>query len=488
MIDTRQRNVALLVASCFFMQNLDGTIVTTSAKKIGSALHVSPIQISLVITAYLITFAVLIPLGGWMVGRLGTRVVFLGSIVVFTLGSLGCALSTSLTMLVIMRIFQGVGGAMMTPTGRIVALSNIEKTDILRMMSFIVWPGLIAPVVAPLAGSLITTYASWHWIFLINLPLGGIAFLVGLRVMPERARPERVRLDGRGVLYLALGLGGITYDAHLLSISTGGLVSGGIAIVSLIFIAAAIFHLLRIPVPLVSLRLFRLRTFRASNSGITLFMLVVQSVPFIVPLLYQVVFGWSAIRAGLMVTAVFAGNIGIKPATTYILNTFGFRRVLVASTFGVAVSMVLIGIFTATTPIVLMVIVILFSGTVRSMGFTAYMSLGYSDVPEAEMRDANVLASTVQQVGAGLAIAAGAVALRVGGTIADAVSKGATLDNGYTAAFFLLAFVALIACAMAFRLPANAGDSVRSTSRAQSVADEDASAELSGAPATAGSH
>lgn len=478
MIEARQRNVALLVASCYFMQNLDATIVTTATPRIGASLHVASLQVSLIITAYLITFAVLIPLGGWLVARLGTRKVFLGSILIFTLASLLCALSTNLGMLVGMRILQGVGAAMMTPTGRIVALANIEKRDILRVMSFIVWPGLIAPVIAPLAGGLITTYANWRWIFLINLPLGAAAYLVGLRLMPVAQRPPRQRLDFTGVVLTAIGLGGLTYTAHLLSVSTPGLLSSISAAVSLVFIVVAAWHLLHTPVPLLGLRVFAIRTFRASASGITLFTVVVGSVPFLLPLLFETIFGWSAIKAGAIVICVFIGNIGIKPATSFLLNRFGFRRILAISTACVAASMALIGLFRQTTPLVIVIAVVLLNGVARSMGFTAYMSLSYSDVPEPQMRDANVLAATIQQLGAAFAIAAGAVALHVGGAITIATTPRASAVSAYTAAFLLLALVAVIACLMTLRLPANAGDSVRSI--------RNISKDVERAPATAG--
>ena len=463
MIAARQRNVALLVASCSFMQNLDGTIVTTAAPRIGDSLHVASLQVSLIITVYLVTFAVLIPLGGWIVARLGTRKVFLGAIVVFTVASLLCALSVNLEMLIGMRILQGIGAAMMTPTGRIVALASVEKRDILRIMSFIVWPSLIAPVIAPLAGGVITTYASWRWIFLINLPLGGVAYLVGLRLMPSADRPPRQRLDVVGFLFCALGLGGLTYAAHLLSVSSSATLTSVCTVVSLAFLAAAVWHLLRTPFPLLGLRVFEIRTFRASNSGITLFTVVVGSVPFLLPLLFETVFGWSAIKSGAVVICVFIGNIGIKPATTFFLNKFGFRRVLVASTACVAASMVAIGLFSGATPLVFIVVVLVCHGGARSMGFTSYMSLGLSDVPELEMRNANVLAATVQQLAAGLAIAAGAVALHLGSAITSATTAHPAAVNAYTAAFFLLAVVALVACVRALRLDPDAGNSVRSS-------------------------
>src|ERR1700678_875996 len=184
MIDARQRNTALLVAGCFFMENLDGTIVTTAAPRIAADLHVPSTAVGLVISAYLITLAILIPLGGWMTGRFGTRRVFLAAIAGFTLASGLCATSVNLYELVGMRVLQGAAGAMMVPVGRLVVLSRVAKSDMLRAIAFIVWPGLTAPVIAPFVGGLIVTHASWRWLFVINLPIGVIAFIVALRVIP----------------------------------------------------------------------------------------------------------------------------------------------------------------------------------------------------------------------------------------------------------------------------------------------------------------
>ena len=219
-IDARQRNTALLVSGCFFMEMLDGTIVTTASPQIARSLHAQPSEIGLVVTAYLLTLAVLIPLSGWLARRFGNRLVFLTAIAVFTLASVGCAASTSLGELVAMRVLQGAGGAMMVPVGRTMVVSMADKRDLLRITSYVVWPGLLAPVIAPLAGGLITTYASWHWIFLINVPLGIVAFCVAWRLVRgsgESAAPPP--LDWAGVLLTCAGLGGLTYTAHLVSLT-----------------------------------------------------------------------------------------------------------------------------------------------------------------------------------------------------------------------------------------------------------------------------
>src|SRR3954464_13793213 len=217
MIERRHRNLALLVAGCFFMENLDGTLVTTAAPEIGSSLDVPATAISLVVTAYLVTLAVLIPLSGWVGARLGARPVVLAAVVIFTVASAACAASTSLPELVAFRVLQGVGGAMMVPVGRLVVLAKTPKQELRRMIAFLVWPALIAPVFAPLAGGLITTYASWHWIFLINVPLGAIAFVAALRLIESPPTPPPPALDRVGVLLTCGGLAALTYDADLLA-------------------------------------------------------------------------------------------------------------------------------------------------------------------------------------------------------------------------------------------------------------------------------
>lgn len=221
-LDQRLRNTALLVAACFFMENLDGTIVTTAAPRIGRALAVPATSVSLVIAAYLVTLAVLIPLSGWLAARWGARRVFLAAIVIFTVASLGCALSTAFAELVAFRVAQGAGGAIMVPVGRLVVLSRTEKSDLLRVTSLLVWPALIAPVVAPLAGGLLTTYASWRWLFLINVPLGVIAWAVAWRLI-EHGRPGvPPPLDLAGVALTCAGLAAATYTAQLLCRSSTG--------------------------------------------------------------------------------------------------------------------------------------------------------------------------------------------------------------------------------------------------------------------------
>jgi len=462
MTDRRLRNTALLVAGCFFMENLDGTIVTTAAPRIGDALHVASTSVGLVIAAYMVTLAVFIPLSGWLAARWGARPVFLTAIVVFTVSSALCAASATLAELVVFRITQGIGGAMMVPVGRLVVLSRTAKTQVLAMIGLLVWPGLVAPVVAPLAGGVITTYASWQWIFLVNLPLGVAAFAVAWRLIRSPHTGEAAPpLDPVGGVLTCGGLAAATYMAYLLSQEavswSGVIVCAAGAVVGL---TGAAVHLLRVPHPLVNLRTLRVPTFRAALGSGTLFWTAITAIPFVLTLLFQDAFGWSPVKSGALVVFVFIGNIAIKPTTTPLLRRFGFRPVLVGSTAGAAATMVAAAFLHADTPLVLIAAVALLNGVGRSVSLTCYSTIAFSDTPPEQIRDANTLQATAQQLAVGLGVPLGAVAIRAGGPLAGALPGATTAASPYSVAFLLLAVVALVATAAAFRLHPDAGAAV----------------------------
>jgi EmrB/QacA subfamily drug resistance transporter len=461
-IEPRLRNVCLLVAGCFFMEYFDATIVITSTPKIGAALHIRPAAVGLVITSYLVTLAVLIPLSGWLAARLGARPVFLAAITIFTLASIGCAASTSLGMLVAMRVLQGVGGAMMVPVGRFLVLASIDKSQLIGVMAFLAWPGLAAPVISPLAGGLITTYANWHWLFLINAPLGVIAFVAAWRLIHSQPGPPPPRLDRLGVVLTGGGLAGLTYTADLLSRpSTPWAQAGAIAAASAALLVASIAHLRRVPAPLINLRTLRIPTFAASLGGSAVYWIVVGAVPFLLPLLFQTVFRWSPVKSGGVVLFLFVGNMGIKFTTTFLLNRLGFRRVLFAATTGVFATTLACGFIAAGTPAAVIVALAVAAGALRSIGLTCYATMAFSDMPPAQMRDANTLMATNQQLAGGMGIAAAAVLLRVGGPLSGALPGHGGPHAPFTVAFLLLALIALIPMAWAWRLHPTAGDSVR---------------------------
>jgi EmrB/QacA subfamily drug resistance transporter len=451
----------LLVAGCFFIEIMDGTLVSTSAPRIGRALGVSSSAVGLVVTAYLVTLAVLIPMSGWLASRLGVRRVFLAAIVVFTGASVLCSTSMSLGALVAWRVLQGMGGAMMTPVGRLAVLGTTAKSDLMRMISYIVWPALVAPVIAPLAGGFITTYANWRWLFLVNLPLGIIAFAVAVRLVPAVPAVAPPPLDWAGVLLTCAGLGGLTYTVSLLA--QDPLPWGRVAAVGPASVAAcalAMRHLLRVRHPLVDLRTLHIGTFRVAAGSGCLSIMAISAVPFLLPLLFQNVFGWSAVKSGAVVLFVFVGNIGIKPATTYIFNRWGFRTVLLLASLTLAASICAAAFVTPQTPVAVIIVISVISGAARSVSMTAYNTLSFCDVPERQMPHANALAATVQQLSAGLGVAAATVALRASSPLSRALADG-TPQAAYTIAFLLVALLPMAAIPGITRMQRDAGSAAR---------------------------
>ncbi len=439
-----------------FMEHLDGTILVTAAPAIAADLGVSGAELGVAITAYLITVATAVPLGGWLASRSGSRRVFCSSIVVFTLASVLCALSGSLAVLVLGRVLQGLGGAMMVPVGQLIVLRATPKRDMLRAIAYLTWPALLAPVLAPLAGGLLTTHAGWPWIFLVNVPLGVLALVAALRIVPGSA-PEPRPLDWRGLLWcttavfglvtgmeLIAGAGPPGTDALLLDAATA---SGTLGVR----------WLLRTATPLLDLQVYRITTYRAASAGGFVYRLVISSVPFLLPLLFQDDFGWSPVEAGLLVTAVFVGNLGIKLATTPLLRRYGFQAVLIGALAGGAVCLAACTVLTPDTPVPALAALLTLSGALRSIEFSAYNSLQFADVAPEQMPSANTLSATGAQLAGGLGVAVGALVLQVSATLSHGLPDGEFLP--YRVVLALRAALLLVPLAGAVRLsPASAAE------------------------------
>jgi EmrB/QacA subfamily drug resistance transporter len=450
------RSLALLVAGAFFMEMLDGTIIATAAPSMARSFGVASADIGVAMTAYLLTLAVFIPLSGWLADRWGARAVFTAAIVVFTVSSALCAAAVDLPMLAVMRVVQGVGGAMMVPVGRLVVLRSTDKSHLIRAIAYLTWPALAAPVVAPAVGGLLTTYLSWHWIFLVNVPLGAVALGFALRVVPDIRGRVSTRLDGAGFVLSALCLACVVYGAAVLSnqrIPVAQVtVLGAVALVSG---ALAVWHLLRTRSPLLDLSVFRVTTFRLAHASGSLFRIAINAVPFLLPLMFQDGFGWTPIHSGLAVVFVFFGNIAIKPFTTPLLRRFGFRPILVAS--GLAATLTIVGcaLLGPGWPFPAMLIVLFASGVFRSLGFTAYNTIAFADVEAARMSHANTLSSTLQQLATGLGVAVGALCLRLGQAV-PGVRPGDVTP--YRVALGLVAALIFAGMTAALRMPRDAGE------------------------------
>jgi MFS family permease len=326
------RGLLLLVAAAFFMENLDATIVTTAAPAIARSLRVEASDVGVTITAYLVTVAAVIPASGWVTGRWGARRTFGLAVVLFTAASGACALCTTLPELTAARVVQGIGGALMVPVGRLTVFRSTDRRDLVRVVAWMTWPALVAPVVAPLIGGVLVTYLSWPWIFAVNVPLGVVALAVTGRLIPDDARDETRRLDVVGLVLTAAALGTVVFAAEASAAPTQRWVLiGAFAASGLILGAWSVRHLRRVVDPLVDLSALRIRTFRVPHAGGAVFRAAVFAVPFLLVLEFQNGFHWSPVRSGTFVMFVFFGNVAIKPATTRILRRLGFRSVLLVS-------------------------------------------------------------------------------------------------------------------------------------------------------------
>jgi EmrB/QacA subfamily drug resistance transporter len=451
--------MALLVAGAFFMEILDATIITPAIPLIAESFGVGPVDVNVAITAYLVTVAVLIPASGWVADRFGPRPVFAAAIAVFTLASIGCAFSVTLPMLVAMRVLQGVGGAMMVPVGRLAVLRFSGKANLVRAIALLTWPALAAPVVAPVLGGAIATVGSWRWIFFVNIPIGIIGFLLALRLIRGDADSAPRPLDWRGLLALGTGIAAalIALEGVRLSESNWLLVATGFAL-AVVLLAAATWHLLRYRYPLVQLRVLRVATLRITVSAGSLYRLVISAVPFLLPLQFQLVFGWTPLAAGSMVAVLFAGNLAIKPATTPLMRRYGIRRVLLVNAVLSVGCFGLLATFHAGMPVAVMAAILFVSGALRSTGFTAYNSLAFSDVDGDDLTNANTLNAAVQELATGLGIAVGALALSTFTPLAT--SLGHAAGAAYSWTFLALGALMVVTIVETLRLPHDAGATV----------------------------
>jgi EmrB/QacA subfamily drug resistance transporter len=449
------RGMALLVAGAFFMEILDATIITPAIPLIAGSFDVDAVNVNVAISAYLVTVAVLIPASGWMADRLGIRKVFIAAIAVFTLASVGCAASVSLPMLVAMRVLQGVGGAMMVPVGRLAVLRFSSKSDLVRAIALLTWPALAAPVVAPVLGGAIATVGSWRWIFIVNIPIGIVGFLLALKLIRGEPAAWVRRLDWRGLAALGAGIAAVLIALDNIRVTgTDWVVVGVGGAIAVILLAAAVWHLLRSAHPLVDLRVLRVPTLRITVSAGSLYRLVITAVPFLLPLQFQLVFGWTPFAAGLLVAALFAGNLVIKPATTPLMRRYGIRRVLLVNAMASVGCFGLLAALRPGLPVVLMAVILFVSGALRSIGFTAYNSLAFSDVHGDELTHANTLNASVQELAAGLGIAIAAMTLSLFTPLSANLGHGA--GTAYAWTYLVLGALMALTAFETLRLPRGA--------------------------------
>ncbi|MGV1010136.1 MAG: MFS transporter [Dermatophilaceae bacterium] len=452
------RPLALLIAGALFMEILDSTVIAPAAPHIADDLGVPAVSVNVAITAYLLTLAVLIPISGWLADRLGPRRVLVIAVVVFTLASIGCALATSLTMLTATRVLQGAGGAMMVPVGRLVVLRATAKSDLVTAIAFLTWPALTAPLVAPALGGFLSTYASWRLIFLINVPLGITGAILARRLVPPGRAGDAGPLDWRGFGLTALGVAALSLGIEGAGGEhpTWGTVFAQIAGSATLLVCAAA-YMLHTERPLFDLRILRVATYRVTAAGGSVFRAVITAIPFLVPLFLQLGFGWSAAEAGAIMVTLFVGNVGIKPLTTPLMRWFGIKAVMAGALVGSACCLLALANVQPHTPVPLLSVLLCLSGVFRSIGFTTYNTVAFVDVPSRHMTSANTLMSTLQELGAGLGVAVGALLVRVGDPITSAAGYTNT-EAPYRFAFVAMALLLAVPGVEAVLMPRSAGN------------------------------
>jgi EmrB/QacA subfamily drug resistance transporter len=446
------------VAVALFMENMDSTVIATSLPAIAADIGTSPLALKLAITSYLLSLAVFLPVSGWTADRFGARTVFRAAIVVFMLGSIGCAFSGSLTQFVIARMIEGMGGAMMTPVARLILVRTVDKRELVVAMIWVTVPALTGPLIGPPLGGFITTYISWHWIFLINVPMG-IAGIILATIYIEDVRAETPDpFDPTGAVLAGVGIAGLVFGGSVLGLNflplplTIALIVTG-AIASFAYVR----HARRTPVPILDLNLLKMPTLRAAVVGGFIFRSGVGAMPFLLPLMLQLGFDMTAFQAGLITVANVVGALGMKMIIPFVLRRFGFRVTLAANAL---ISSTLVGLcatFAPGVPLAWMLAVLLVGGFFRSLEFTSLNTIAYADMDRDRMSRATSLVAVSQQLSISVGVAIGAalvdLALRLRG-------QSTITAADFQPAWIVIAMISATSSLLFWRMPPDAGAEV----------------------------
>ncbi len=457
-----RRLLPWLVAVALFMESLDTTILNTAVPAIAAALHVAPLSMKSVLASYTLSLAIFIPISGWMADRFGTRRVFASAIGIFSLGSFLCGISSNIHVLVACRVLQGCGGSMMVPVGRLTLVRAFAKSELVRVMSFISIPALIAPMLGPIAGGLIVGYLHWRFIFFVNIPIGLIGLYLVYRHLPDY-REHTDPLDVVGLILFGSGVALLSYVLEVFGEHTlSALEVLGLLGLSIVLLAAYGFHATRSAYPVLRLALFRIRTFRVAAIGSFATRLGIGGIPFLFPLLYQVGLGFTPIQSGLLLIPQAIASMSLKPAMPRILARFGYRAVLVSNTLAMGVQILLFATIGKGTPVWLIVGEVFFFGFFTSLQYTSMNTLVYADVNEQQASGASSIASTVQQMSVSFAVALASLVTAF--FIPDRhTSSAPQFIHGIHRAFLVLGAMTILSTIVFRELKRGDGDAVSQT-------------------------
>ena len=458
--ESSKRLLPWLIAVAFFMESLDTTILNTGVPTIAAALHVAPLSMKSVLASYTLSLAVFIPISGWMADKFGTRRVFASAIGIFTLGSFLCGISTDIHALVACRILQGCGGAMMVPVGRLTMVRTFAKSELIRAMSFVAIPGLIGPMLGPIAGGLIVGYLHWRLIFFVNIPIGLVGLYMVYLHLPDYRQEHTDPLDVLGLILFGSGVALLSYVLEVFgehTLSVREILS--LLALSVVLLTGYGIHATKTPHPMLRLALFRIRTFRTTVTGSFVTRLGIGGIPFLFPLLYQVGLGFTPIQSGLLMMPQAIAAMSLKLAMPRILARFGYRAVLVSNTILIGVQILLFANIGKSTPVWLIVGEVFCYGFFTSLQYTSMNTLVYADVTEEQASSASSIASTMQQMAISFGVASASLVTAL--FIPDRhTSNPALFIHGVHRAFFVLGGMTILSTIVFSGLKKGDGDAV----------------------------
>jgi EmrB/QacA subfamily drug resistance transporter len=451
------RLLPLVLAVALFMENMDATVIATSLAAIAKDIGAEPIALKLALTAYLVALAIFIPISGWMADRFGARNVFRGAMLVFMAGSIACAMSNSLFTFVLARFLQGIGGSMMTPVSRLVLVRTTPRNELVGAMAWLTIPALIGPIVGPPFGGFLTTFLSWHWIFLINVPIGLVGLWLVTAFLPDWQRNKPRPVDGPGFVYAGLAFAGVVFGASVISLPALPLWSGFLAVaVGVAFGAIYVRHMRRTEYPLLELRLLRHPYFRSTVVAGAFFRIGFGATPFLFPLMLQLVFGLSPFASGLITFATAVGALAAKFCAEWLLERFGFRTNLAAATLVSTLGVFAYVFFSPTTPVPVILAVLVVTGFAQSVFWTAVSAFSFADINDRDASQANVIAQVTGQAMWALGVALGGGALQT-----SELLRGGPADiTDFRIAFIAVGLVCAISTVLFLRLPRHAGSNI----------------------------
>ncbi|MCO6392024.1 MFS transporter [Aliihoeflea aestuarii] len=451
------RTIPLILAVALFMEQMDSTVIATSLPAIAADIGTSPITLKLALTSYFVALAIFIPVSGWMADRFGAKRVFRIAIGVFVIGSIFCALSNSLGAFILSRFLQGMGGAMMTPVGRLVLVRATRRDQLVSAMAWLTVPALIGPLVGPPIGGFITTYVSWHWIFLINVPIGILGIIVSGRVLPEMPGGAAAPIDWRGFALAAVAAAGIVFGLSVVSLPALPPMVG-VSTLMLGIAAATLYvrHARSTLSPILDLRLFNNQAARVAIMSGSIFRIGVGATPFLLPLMFQIAFGLDAFESGMLTFASAIGAISLKFVATTALRAFGFRSVLMLASLSGAALIAVNGFFTPATSYGVIIGTLVFAGFFRSLFFTSNNALVFAEIDDSQASQATAIAAVSQQISIAVGVSAAGLFLE-----AHHIWTGEPIGlEAFSFAFFAVGGLAALAILPILGLSKTAGRAV----------------------------